>query len=176
MGEGEKEEVDEVLSGVRGLLKELEIETEDFHKKIRGKYAAHEKVIEALRKKWLETRGFGRAKAPYVPPGGTYGIDFLGRDFERGRIILAVEVDSWPKAIVSWQKLADIRAPYKIWIYLARDERAQLDFKFAIYEIINFLRSRDERRDEFGNLVVFMKGPKDVFREEVIFTESNVLR
>jgi hypothetical protein len=169
MSETGREEVDEVISGIRELLKELKIKPEDFHEKIRGKYAAHEKVIEFLRKRWLGTNGFGKARAPYAPPGGTYGIDFLGRDFERGRIIVATEVDSWFRTIGSWQKLADIRASYKIWIYLARDEKSQRNFGDAIDEIKTFLASRDEKKEDFGAFVVLMKGPKNIFKEERIF-------
>lgn len=169
VNEVSKEEVDKVINGVRGVLKGIKIEPQDFHEKIRGKYAAHERVIEVLRKRWLETNGFGKARAPYAPPGGTYGIDFLGRDFERGRIIVAVEVDSWFRTIGSWQKLADIRASYKIWIYLARDEKSQRNFGDAIDEIKTFLASRDERREDFGAFVAFMKGPKNIFEEERIF-------
>ena len=148
------------------MLEELKIQPEDFQKKIRGKYAAHEKVIEALRRKWLEPSGFGTAIAPFTPRGRTYGIDFLGRNFERGRIIIAMEVDSWFTTMGSWQKLADVRAPYKIWIYLARDQKAQRNFRDAIEEIKLFLRSRNERGEEFGAFTVFMKGPKDIFKEE----------
>jgi len=163
-----KEELNDIINGVRSLLKELKIKPEDFKEKIRGKYAPHENIIEAFRNKWIETNGFGRARAPFTPRGGTYGIDFLGRDFERGRIVLAMEVDSWFTTIGSWQKLADIRAPYKIWIYLARDEKARQNFGEAIKEIKIFLKSRDEKIEDFGKFIAFMKGPKDIFVEEKI--------
>ena len=163
-----KEEIDDIIDGVRSLLKEIKIKPEDFKEKIRGKYAPHENIIEAFRNKWIETDGFGKARAPYTPPGGNYGLDFLGRDFERGRIVLAMEVDSWFRTIGSWQKLADIRAPYKIWIYLARDEKAKKNFGNSVDEIKTFLKSRDEKIEDFGNFIAFMKGPKDIFVEEKI--------
>jgi len=163
-----KKEINDVIKGVRGLLKELEIKPGEFKEKIRGKYAPHENIIEAFRNVWIETEGFGMARAPFAPRGNTYGLDFLGRDFERGRVILAMEVDSWFATIGSWQKLADIRAPYKIWIYLARDEKARQNFGEAIKEIRTFIKSRDEKREDFGNFTVFMKGPKDIFVEEKI--------
>ena len=97
MSEVNKEKLDNVISSVRNFLKRLKIDPKDFERKIRGKYAAHEKIIEALRNEWLKTEGFGLARASYTPPGGTYGIDFLGREFERGKIIIAVEIDSWSR-------------------------------------------------------------------------------
>jgi len=163
-----KEEVNEVIDGVRSLLKELKINPEDFKEKIRGKYAPHENIIEAFRNRWIETNGFGKARAPFTPRGRTYGIDFLGRDFERGRVVLAMEVDSWFMTIGSWQKLADIRAPYKIWIYLARDEKLQRNFREVIKDIKTFLKSRDEKKEDFGRFMAFMKGPKDIFKEEKV--------
>lgn len=148
----------DITKGILEALEELEIKIEDFKVKIRGKYAAHEKIIDEIRTKWRETDGFGKAKAAFSPRGGTYGLDFLGRDFERGRILLAVEVDTWWMTIGSWQKLADIRAENKVWVYVPRDEKAKQLFDDAIVEITDLLRSRGEKKQNFGNFCLFMKG------------------
>ena len=163
-------EANKIINGVTKLLEKLKIKEGDFKEKLRGKYIAHERIIDELTEKWRATNGFGEAIIAYSPKGGTYGIDFLGREFERGRILLAVEVDSWFRTVGSWMKLSDIRSKNKIWIYITdwEEDKARQNFGEAINEIKALLRSRKEDKVDFGNFVAFMKTP-DVFQPEVIF-------
>ena len=155
-----------MISNVHDLLKELSLTSDDFTTKIKGMSAAHEKVINCLRDAWINSCGFGKAKVAYSPPGGTLGIDFLGRDFERGKILIAVEVDLGWMAVGSWQKLADIRALYKIWVYVARNG-GQPWFERGVQELKAFLKSRGETKEDFGNFVAFLKSPSILHMQEI---------
>ena len=99
------------------------------------------------------------AKAAFTPKGGTYGIDVVGRDWERGKILLAIEVDTWFRPYGSWMKLSDIRSEDKVWIYLTNDKKAQENFEDAIKEIRALLKARGEDKTTFGNFAVFLKTP-----------------
>lgn len=156
-----------VLTGIKELLEKLEINEEDFKGKSGAVKKAHKKVTDAILTAWRETNGWGTAKAAFTPKGGTYGIDVIGRDWERGRIVLAVEVDTWFRAYGSWMKLADIRAANKIWVYLTNDKRAQENFEEAISEINALLKARSEDKATFGNFVAFMKTPHELQMKEI---------
>lgn len=150
-----------ILKGIKDALEKLKITDADFRGKVGTVKRAHKKVTDEILRIWRDTGGFDKAKAAFTPKGGTYGIDILGRDWERGRILLAVEVDTWFRAYGSWMKLADVRSENKVWIYLTNDRKAKENFEEAITEINALLKARGEDKATFGNFVTFMKTPSD---------------
>jgi hypothetical protein len=151
----------DILRNIKKLLEKLSIREKDFKEKVGTVKQAHKKVTDEILKAWRESNGFGKARAAFTPKGGTYGIDIVGRDWERGKILLAVEVDTWFRPYHSWMKLSDIRSENKIWIYLTNDKKAQYNFNEAINEIKALLNSRGEDKTTFGNFVAFLKTPND---------------
>jgi len=119
------------------LLKGLELREDDFRGRIGGTNRAHRKITEEALIKWRETHGFGLAKIPFAPRGGTYGIDVIGRDSERGKILMSVEVDTGHLPYSSWMKLLGIRSNNKIWIYATYhpEQKAKANFDVSVGEI-----------------------------------------
>lgn len=150
-----------IIKGIENFLKELRITDEDFKTKVGGVRRAHWKITDGILKKWRETKGFGMAVVPFIPRGSTYGIDVLGKESDRGKILMSVEVDTGHLPYGSWLKLLDIRSENKIWIYLTSWEegRAQQNFETAINEIEGLIDTRKEDKAVLGNFVVFLKTP-----------------
>lgn len=153
--------------GIKELIEKLEINEEDFKVKIGTVKKAHKKVVDAISTAWHETNGWGLAKVAFAPKGGTYGIDFVGREWEQGKISLAVEVDTWFRPYRSWMKLTDIRSINKIWVYLTNDKRARENFEEAISEINALLKARGEDKATLGNFIAIMKTPREFQVKEI---------
>ena len=158
---------EDIIGEIEALLKKVDLKESDFEKKekVPGvKAPAHDKIVEEIDNYWS-------AKSPYLSRFSAYGIDFIGRKSSEGSILLAVEVDSgyW-RAVESCLKLADIRCPNKVWIYITNEQRqyAKENFEYTLKEIRKLLRIRNENKSEFGNFAAFLKTPRD-FRKEVIF-------
>jgi hypothetical protein len=129
---------------------------------------AHRKVIDTILDAWQQTTGFGKAKHSFFLSSEAMGLDFVGRDWGLGRILLAVEVDTEHLASGSWSKLADIRAENKVWIYLTKDEgMAEHNFEKSVNAIKLLLRNRNETRAYFGELIAILKTPTK-FKVEIV--------
>jgi hypothetical protein len=106
----------DLISQLKELLERTELRDEDF-KRIKGTTTpAHNKVVDAVCRWWIQTYGF-------TPKGETLGLDFLGRETAQGRILLTVEIDLWNRPYPSWRKLMDIRAVNKVWVLLRKSQR-----------------------------------------------------
>ena len=158
-----------IIEGIEDFLRRVELTEEDFRGRIGGTKGAHRKITERTLIKWRETRGFGLAKMPFAPRGGTYGIDVVGRDYERGKILMSVEVDTWHRPYGSWMKLLDIRSDNKIWIYVTNhpEQKAKANFEESIGEIKGLISAREEDKSTLGNFVAFLKTPA-TFKKEII--------
>jgi hypothetical protein len=172
---GERRQKTPIIDGIEDFLKKLELTAEDFRGKVGGITGAHRKVTEGILKRWRETDGFGIAKIAYTPRGRTYGIDVIGRDYERGKILMSVEVDTWHRPIGSWMKLLDIRSENKVWIYVTKQpkEKAEENFRESIEEIKALISARKEESHTMGNFVAFLKTP-ELFKREIINLQEAV--
>lgn len=164
----ELSEQDVILWKIKELLERLNLQEGDFKGKIGTVKRAHKKVTDEVLKAWRETNGFGKAKAAFTPKGGTYGIDIVGRDWERGKILLAMEVDTGFRPYSSWMKLLDIRSENKVWVYLTNDKKADDNFVDAIGEINALLKSRGEDKAMMGDFIAFMKTPSYVKIQRIL--------
>lgn len=97
-----------------------------------------------LRNRWWE-----EIRSVYLERYGKY-IDFVGREKNHGKIVLAIEVDRGHRAQRSWDKLVNINADNKIWIYVTDPERASAHFDEAKKAIRRFLRFRGVEATKFG--------------------------
>jgi len=160
---------DAAIKGIESFLTEMKLTEEEFKARIRGTKGAHRKITEGILENWRRTEGFGLAKIPFAPRGGTYGIDVIGRDYERGKILMSVEVDTWHLPYASWMKLLDIRSDNKFWIYVTNypEQKARGNFKESIGEINALISSRKEEKSTLGNFVAFLK-TSSVLEKEII--------
>jgi len=158
---GKAQQESEILKAALDMLKKLKITNEQFRGGRGGISPAHNAVVDAIGGWWEETRSV------YLERYGKY-IDFVGREKEHGKIELAVEVDRGHKAQGSWDKLADINAENKMWIYLTDSQRAPARFDEALRMIKRYLLFRGAELARFGNFVVAMKTPTD-FKAEYMF-------
>lgn len=107
-------------------------------------------------------------------PNLTLGLDFSGREYSDGRILLAGEVDvlRWRKPRSSILKLCDVRAKNKILILVGPSGKEEVYTYF--YEIVedakHLIQARQEKKKAFGEFLVVMKTPDD-FRIRDIFGE-----
>lgn len=149
---------------VIAFLKDLKVDEKEFVSVKKGKKPViHDKILKAIKDEVEPTRF--RMKL------GEYGIDYVKReerDHTYGRIQLAVEVDRWAGARVSWLKLLDIRANNNIWIYVPDYEEATEDFKWAVNKIRELAKSRGDNETTVGRFVAVMKRPKKFLVEEII--------
>ena len=150
-----------IRNSIEQLLQNLEISRDDFRSpQGRGGSIAHQKVVAQLLDAWQQTRGFGKAKHGFQLSSEALGIDFVGREWGAGGIVVAVEVDTGHLAHSSWTKLCDIRTEYRVWVYLTRDENvAEENFGESVGKIKLLLRERSERRAFFGELLAILKTP-----------------
>ncbi len=127
---------------------------------------AHKKVVDKIKEKWRKSDGFDIGTKPDFDPV-TLGVDFIGREYQDGRILLAVEVDTWRKPRRSWLKLADLRAENKVWIHITDSKAAKVDFSDAINNLKDLLRVRQEDEKCFGNFIAILKTPEDLSYEDL---------
>lgn len=103
----------ELKEFVNKVLRSVEMKDKDLNKNFtKSETIAHRNIINALCSEWSR-------KFRVYPQGDFegYKIDFIGRQKEIGRILLAVEIDTGDNE-KSWLKLADINAICKVWILL----------------------------------------------------------
>ena len=150
-----------VIDEIAELIEQLELSEGVFRSKIGGVTSAHSMIINEIGKWWMAYKGM------YLPKFTEYGIDFIGRENQYGKIILSVEVDRGSRAQRSWSKLADIRSENKIWIYFTNHpkERAEERFKRALEKIREFLEYREEDVSTLGRFATFLKTPQ-IFKFE----------
>lgn len=158
-----------IKDGILNWLETLELKGEDF-KSPRGRQGliSHQRVVDGILDVWRQTKGFGRAWHTTVTHAEELGIDFIGKEWGGGKILLAVEVDTRHQATGSWRKLSDIRTENRVWVYLTKAEsEAERNFADAIELIKVFLRDRGETRDSYGELVAVLRTPSE-FKVEVV--------
>jgi len=160
------------IKAIENFLTELKLTVEDFRGRVGATRGAHRKVTEGILENWRRTEGFGLAKIPFAPRGGTYGIDVIGRDYERGKILMSVEVDTWHRPYGSWMKLLDIRSDNKFWIYVTSrpEQKARDNFKESIGEIRALIGARKDQKPTLGNFVAFLKTPSVLEKETINLT------
>lgn len=151
-----KSERTTMIDKILQLLKNLSWEDKDF-KRTPEATTVHSKIIDEIGKWWCTERRL------YTERFSQYGIDFVGREENFGRIMIATEVDRGHRAQRSWNKLADIRAENKIWIYVTDRpiKQAEHRFKVALDTIRRFLEFRGEDVSSFGKFAAILKTPKD---------------
>jgi len=159
----EKGPIDEIADFVKNLSLEPEV--------FKGHAEAtpvHSIIINEIGRKWNKDRGL------YTEKFSQYGIDFVGREKNFGKIILATEVDRGHSAQRSWNKLADIRSENKLWVYVTDKPDAQAErlFKSLLNNIRRFLEFRGEDVSSFGKFAAILKTPKD-FKFEWILTDRH---
>ena len=158
MVEQKKSKMNDIINGVTEILRDLQLRKEDFERK-RGK-TVHQRVIDKISEEWNKTSGFGRGVKPDLDPVAL-SIDFVGREYPDGKILLAIEVDTWKRHRHSLLKLADVRAESKIWIYATNDIAAKSHFEKTIGEIRSLLRTRNEDKLSFGCFAAILLTPED---------------
>jgi len=150
------ETIDEIVN----LIKNLILKNED-----RKETSLHSMIINEVGKKWSKDKGL------YTEKFSDYGIDFVGRQKNYGKITLTMEVDQGHRAQRSWNKLADIRSENKMWVYVTEKPTTQAErfFRTALNDIRRFVEFRGEDASSFGKFVAILKTPES-FKLESIFS------
>jgi len=158
----------DILERALELVKRLEVSREDYEPpgKHGEKAPIHDKILKYIRDGFEEH---------YTPKLGDYGIDLVIREaYPSGRIILAVEVDTWWKPFRSWLKLLDIRSENKIWVYAPSRwdyGRAEERFERAVDELEDLVKRRRETPAEAGRLVAVLKMPDKTRVKRLLYFE-----
>lgn len=157
----------QLIDTLKAVLENTVVSDEDFEGPAGGAGGkeAHKKIVNAIKLWWLKTH-------PFVE-GNTLGLDFLGRVSAGGEILLAVEVDTTKQPMLSWMKLADIRADNKIWIYLPKpkSKKPNDEFKLAVKIYGSYLKDRfkgSKVKKICGQFIAFLKTPK-IFKMKKIY-------
>ncbi len=146
----------EMIKEIVDLLKGLTLRNEDFKGHTADATSVHFVIIKEVGKQWSIKTGV------YTEKFTDFGIDFIGRKMNYGKIILAMEVDQGHRGQRSWTKLADIRAEIKMWVYITDKPTMQAEryFKLALDTINRFLKFRGEDQASFGKFAAVLKTPE----------------
>lgn len=147
----------DILDTLVGFLKQLELPPWPLRPKAQGSKGgeAHQKVISALTEK-----ASSFLEKPHTR-GGAHGIDIVLR--QRGRwdsILLTAEVDRRNITYGSWDKLLNIRAENKMWIYIAYTKKAKERFRESTAKFREYSVWRNEDSSSLGKFVLVLKSPE----------------
>jgi len=145
-------EIDEMMTWedkIENILETINFTDEDFKRK-GATSEIHSRILEAIDDEW------NRTSIPRFEERA-FQIDFVGRTFARhGKMVLAIEVDTYFKPTGNWVKLLDINSENKIWIYVSKErDRANSDFESAVKQFRKLAKLRNE--DENNQVIIFMK-------------------